>query len=202
MCCAVCVCVQNVCFKVMTVRILTTLLATAVVWSPITALARLGETEAQSQARYGEPTPQYSAPTDKPLMVGAKEVIYYFQGWRVRVALVNNVTVRVEYVHVPEGGGPKQISDAEAKVILDAEKGTYSWREQKPKTGNKDLNALKTLFDGRIWERSDHAMAKLTANLLLVVESRDADTIEKKLAKQAAVAKPGATPAGPPPPKF
>ena len=67
---------------------------------------------------------------------------------------------------------------------------------------DSNLNALKTLFDGRNWERSDHAMATLKLNLLLVLESRDADTIEKKLAKQAAAAKPGATPQAPATPKF
>ena len=170
----------------------------AILASP--AVARLGETEAQSQARYGEPAPQYSSPADKALMPGAKEVIYFFQGWRIRAAFVNNATVRVEYVHVPEGGiAPKQISDADAKTILDAEKATYSWREQKPKTGDKSLNALKTFFDGRQWERADHATATLKANLLLVLESRDADAIEKKLAKQAGVAKPDGVPL---PPKF
>ena len=181
-------------------RILTAIALAAIVSFARPAIARLGETEAQSQARYGEPAPQYSSPADKPLMPGAKEVIYFFQGWRVRAAFANNVTVRVEYVQVPEGGAaPKQIGEAEAKTILDAEKATFSWREQKPKTGDKNLNALKTLFDGRVWERSDHAMATLKANLLLILESRDADAIEKKLAKQGGVAKPAA---GPLPPKF
>ena len=166
------------------------------------ASARLGETEAQAQARYGEPTPQYASPTDKPLLPGAKEVTYFHQGWRVRAAFANNVTVRIEYAHVPEGGVPKNISEAETKAILDAEKATFSWREQKAKTGDKNLNALKTFFDGRNWERSDHAMATLKLNLLLVLESRDADTIEKKLAKQAGAAKPAGTPAAPVVPKF
>ena len=170
---------------------------------PSSSFARLGETEAQSQVRYGEPTPQYGAPTDKPLMPGAKEVVYFFQGWRIRAAFVNNATVRIEYVHVPEGAVPKPVSDAEAKVILDAEKGTYSWREQKPKTGNKDLNALKTLFDWRVWERADHAMATLKANLVMTLESRDADTLEKKLSRNLAKTKPEVPAAPTPlPPKF
>ena len=183
----------------MTIRSLSAIAFAALVSFASSAAARLGETEAQSQARYGEPTPQYSSAADKPLMPGAKEVTYYFQGWRVRAAFANNVTIRVEYVHVPEGATPKKIDDADAKTILDAEKATYTWREQKPRTGDQNLNALKTLFDGRLWERGDHAMATLKANLLLVVESRDAEAIEKKLAKQAGAAKPGA---GPLPPKF
>ena len=184
----------------MNLRTLTAIALAAIVSIARPAAARLGETEAQSQARYGEAVPQYGSAADKPLMPGAKEVIYYFQGWRVRAAFANNVTVRVEYVHVPEGGTTaKQIDDADAKTILDAEKAAYSWREQKARTGDKNLNALKTLFDGRVWERGDHAMATLKANLLLVLESRDADAIEKKLAKQKGSAKPEA---GPLPPKF
>ncbi len=162
--------------------------------APLSSPARLGENEAQSQARYGEPKPQFSSPLDKPLLPGAKEVIYHFEGWRVRVALVNNLTCRVEYVHVPEGSTPQPVTDADIKTILEAEKGAYSWREQKPKTGSKDLNALKSLFDGRTWERADHATASLKANILFVLETRDADAIEKKLTKQ-----PVATPVKPVP---
>ncbi len=186
----------------MTMRYFSAILAAAIVSFARPAEARLGDTEAQSQARYGEPTPQYASPTDKPLMAGAKEVIYFFQGWRVRAAFANNVTVRIEYAHVPEGGVPKNIGDAEAKAILDAEKGTFSWREQKAKTGDKNLNALKTFFDGQNWERSDHAIATLKLKLLLVLESRDADTIEKKLAKLSSAGKPAGTPAAPVFPKF
>ena len=187
----------------MNIQITAALALSAACLLPNSSLARLGETEAQSQGRYGEPTPQYAAPKDKALMPGAKEVIYFFQGWRIRAAFVNNATVRIEYVHLPEGGGPKPVSEADAKVILDAEKGTYSWREQKPKTGNKDLNALKTHFDGRVWERADHAMATLKANLVMTLESRDADTLEKKLGRELTKAKPDGT-ATPPPssPKF
>lgn len=158
------------------------------------AWARLGEAEAQSQARYGAPTPELSAPNDKPLLPGAKEVIYNFSGYRVRAAFVNNVTVRIEYAHLPENGALKQLTDSEIKVILEAEKATYSWKEEKPKTGNKGLDALQTFAEGRKWERNDHARATLKLNLLLELEARDADSIEKKLARQLIPAKPGATP--------
>ena len=181
----------------MNVRYFPAILFAAFVSFACPATARLGDTEAQSQARYGEPTPQYASPTDKPLMAGAKEVIYFFQGWRVRAAFANNATVRIEYAHVPEGAVPKNIDDAEAKAILDAEKGTFSWREQKPKTGDKNLNALKTFFDGQNWERGDHATATLKLKLLLVLESRDADAIEKKLAKLNGAGKPAGAPVVP-----
>ena len=145
--------------------------------------ARLGETEAQSQQRYGAPTPELIGATDKPLLAGAKEVAFNFQGWRVRAAFVNDTTARIEYVHLPENNAPKPISEAEIEAILDGEKGKFAWKEEKPKTGNKGLDALKTMFDGRKWERSDHALAILKANLLLTLELHEVEAYEKKLAK-------------------
>jgi hypothetical protein len=150
-----------------------------------TALARLGETEAQSQARYGAPTPELTAPTDKPLLEGAKEVIYNHEGWRVRAAFLNNTTARIEYVHLPENGVPKPITEDEAKAILDAEKAGYGWREEKPRTGVKELNSLKTALEGRRWERSDHALATLKLNLLFVLETREVEAYEKKLGRSS-----------------
>lgn len=160
------------------------------------ASARLGETEAQSQARYGAPAPELLGPTDKPLLEGAKEVLYSFEGWRIRAAFVNNVAARMEYVRLPENDALKPITEEQIKAILAAEKGTFAWREQKPKTGYKELNALKTLFEGRQWERSDHATAVLKANLLLVISGREVEAYEKKMAKQQK-ATPGPAPAVP-----
>lgn len=147
--------------------------------------ARLGETEAQAQARYGEPTPQLAAPSDKPLLESAKEVIYSYQGWRIRAAYVANTTHRIEYVKIPEGGNLKPITDTEAQAILEAEKGqtSYRWREQKPRTGFQGLNDLTRAVEGRLWERSDHAEARLKLNLVLVLQSKEAESIEKKALK-------------------
>ena len=149
----------------------------------LSAQARLGETEAQSQARYGAPQAELISQTDKPLMPGAKEVAYNFQGWRVRAAFVAGVTKKIEYVKFPENGVPKQLTEPEVLAVLEAEKATYKWKEDKPRTGNEGLDALKTAFEGRKWERSDHATAKVLMNLRLVLETRDADDLEKKLAK-------------------
>ena len=155
--------------------------------------ARLGETEGQSQQRYGAPAPELLGPTDKPLIEGAKEVAYNFQGWRVRAAFLNGTTACIEYVHLPENNAPKPISEDEIRAILDGEKSTFTWHEDKPQLGNKDLNALKTMFDGRKWERSDHALASLKANLLLILETREAAAYEKRLAKPAKTGTPPAT---------
>lgn len=160
--------------------------------------ARLGETEGQAQVRYGGAVPELVSAADKPLLEGAKEVVYSFQGWRIRAAYLAGKTARIEYVHLPENGVPKPISEEEIKAILEGEKGAFAWREEKPRMGNKDLNALKTLFEGRKWERSDHALASLKAGLLLTLEAREVEDYARKLAKQP---KTGATPA-PTVPKF
>jgi len=89
----------------------------------ITTLAygRLGETEGQSQLRYGQPREDLTAPNDQPLMPGSIEKSYEFHGWRVRAAFVNGVCHRIEYAHIPVDGQLKQIADADIKTILDAE---------------------------------------------------------------------------------
>lgn len=153
------------------------------------ARARLGETEGQSQQRYGAAREELIGANDKPLMPGAVEKAYEYQGWRVRAAFAGGVCVRIEYVHIPHDGVPQKISDVEMAAILDAEKGKFSWREEKatkqPGAAGEIEKALKGAFNVRKWQRSDHAAAELGLGLVIKVESRDAQEIEKMLAKLA-----------------
>jgi hypothetical protein len=153
------------------------------------AHARLGETEGQSQQRYGQPNAELIGPNDKPLMPGALEKAYRYQGWRVRAAFAGGVCVRTEYVHIPQDGAPQKITEAEMAAILDAEKGKFSWREEKatkqPGAAGEIEKALKGAFNVRKWQRSDHATAELALGLVIQFESRDAQEIAKKLAKLA-----------------
>ncbi len=164
--------------------ILVTLAFGLAVLAPV-AQARLGESEQQAKARYGEPVEGLLGPNDKPLIPGSNELAYNFEGWRIRAAFVNGVTHKIEYVKIPDGGKVKPLTEGELQTLLDAEKGAFKWREQKPRTGHQELNKLKEMFDGRAWERSDHAEARLLLNLLLVVQSREAEKLEKELAKKA-----------------
>lgn len=151
------------------------------------ANARLGETEGISQQRYGAPRDDLAGPNEKPLMPGAQEKTYEFQGWRVRAAFAGGVCVRIEYAHIPENGAPKQIAEAEMAAILEAEKGKFSWREEKatkqPGAAGEIEKALKGAFNVRKWVRSDHATAELALGLIIKLESRNAQDIAKKLAK-------------------
>jgi hypothetical protein len=153
------------------------------------AHARLGETEGQSQQRYGAAREELIGANDKPLMQGAVEKAYEYQGWRVRAAFAGGVCVRVEYMHIPHDGMPQKITEPEMAAILAAEKGKFSWREEKatkqPGAAGEFEKALKGALNVRKWQRADHAVAELGLGLVIKVESRDAQEIEKKLAKLA-----------------
>ena len=168
------------------------------------AQARLGETEAQSQTRYGAPVDGMVGGDEKPLIAGAVERVYNFDGWRIRAAFVSGVTVRIQYVHI-ENSAPKKLSEPEMKTILEAEKGKFNWREERAKSAGiaSDIEkAIKAGFSINKWERTDHATAELALGIAMQFSTRDADDIEKRLAKSAG--KPGAkaTPAPPVVPKF
>jgi hypothetical protein len=171
--------------------------------SPI--YARLGETEAQSQQRYGQVRAELIRAGEKPLMAGAVERAYEYEGWRVRAAFVEGSCVRIEYAHIPEGGVPKPITEQEAKAILEAEKGKFSWREDKlprtPGAAGELEKALKGALNLRRWERSDRANAEMALGLVLKLETRSADEMEKRLARKGPDKAP-APAGGKAPPKF
>ena len=153
------------------------------------AHARLGETEGQSQQRYGAAREELIGANDKPLMPGAQERAYEYQGWRVRAAFAGGVCMRIEYIHIPQDGLPQKIAEAEIAAILDGEKGKFTWREEKatkqPGAAGEIEKALKGAFNVRKWQRSDHATAELALGLVIKLETREAQEIAKKLAKLA-----------------
>ena len=162
------------------------------------AQARLGETEAQAQVRYGAPVDGMVGADEKALLPGAVERVYNFEGWRVRSAFVGGVTVRIQYVHI-ENNAPKKLEEAQIKTLLEAEKGKFSWREARSKQAGyaqEFEKLLKAVASINKWERTDHAVAELVVGIAMQFSTRDADELEKKLAKtgpkQPAAATPGA----------
>jgi hypothetical protein len=182
------------------------LLAIALSFTAATSVhARLGETEGQSQTRYGQPREDLSAPTDQPLLPGAIEKTYEYQGWRVRAAFAGGTCVVIEYAHIPEGGVPKPIKDEEITAILEAEKGKSRWKEEKIKAPGPYADIAKGIKGAlklNKWERTDGATAELALGLVLKLKDRSADDWEKRLAREAAkqAEKPGAQKPGAPKP--
>jgi hypothetical protein len=172
-----------------------------------TSHTRIGETEAQSQARYGQAREDLTGASDKPLLPGAVERCYEYQGWRVRAAFAGGACQVIEYVHIPENGVPKQISEAEVTAILEAEKGKSRWKEEKIKAPGpyaEIAKGIKGAFKLNKWERTDGAIAEFALGLVLKISDRNADDWAKRLARGTGKKDPKAGPAKPgePVPKF
>ena len=150
------------------------------------AHARLLETEAQSEARYGPARDDVRAKKDKPLMAGAVEKVYWFQEWRIRAAFVGGVCHKIQYSRMLVKGEAVTITDAEIAKILEAEKGTWSWKEETSAgtPGQKAAAAkLMQLFNGKEWIRGDGAKAMTALGLVVEIRSTVARDMEKKAKK-------------------
>lgn len=159
-----------------------------------TAHARLGESEAQSQARYGAPDNNLIAPKEDPLLPGARELAYAQPGWRIRAAFIGGTTVKIEYRKNPEGEGTRIITPDDVKLILDAEKAKGVWRGDTMGPGGRRVRRDED--EARRWERSDRATAEV-AKTKITLQLHDAEERAAKAAKVAPPAKPGPTPARP-----
>ncbi len=130
------------------------------------ALARLGDTERDCFMRYSSAVQlkQFGLPPE-PLIKGAKHLTYHYQGWKIRVALVNG---KVEAQHyqkiVPHPTGSK-IQEAELLAMLEAEKAQHIWERQVilPDSAlNFGASIMQlTSLGQKIWKRSDGAVASL-----------------------------------------
>lgn len=175
------------------------------------ASARIGETAGQSQLRYGQPREDLTAPSDSPLLAHAIEICYEYKGFRVRAAFAGGTCVVIEYAKIPEDGQPKQLSEDEIKAILEAEKGTLKWKEEKIKAppGVADIaKGIKAALKLNKWERTDGATAEFALGIVLKISAHNLEQWEKRLARDAAKQpkKPGQPAApkkpGPAVPKF
>ena len=137
------------------------------------AFARLGDTLDQAIDRYGLPKPQKQQPAPSPLLEGAKEYVFEYQGWKIRCALVMAIdgmsyVVREEYAKILKPGGNPQITDAERQAILEGEGGLAHWTAKAP--------------TAQTWGRPDGAVAILgTGGTPLRLELPQAGTYEQAL---------------------
>ena len=164
-------------------------LGLALIFTATIAQARLGETEAQSEARYGKPE---ESKGEGPLMAGAKEVAYHTGLWRIRVAFAEGVAVRLEYFKAGTKPDMKKLEMKEAEEILEAEKGGMVWHANVMGPGGR--RAVRNEDNAKSWERSDRAKAHIQGNRV-ILETKNADEIAEKLAKLAPV-KPAVAPGG------
>jgi hypothetical protein len=159
------------------------------------ALARLGETADQFAARYGPPKDGPSSEVSDrnfPLLEGAIQHIYEYEGWRIRAAFVepNGPAVRMEYSKLLKTGVNPTIQDYELQAIMTANtpSGT-TWKEiayNNPDSPNKGLSKLFESYFGnaigeKMWQRSDGAILWLRSKMIIRLELRAAREYESKL---------------------
>ena len=101
--------------------------------SPLDVNARLGESVEVSQKRYGRPA---TTPADKvnPIMKDLPVETYNYKGWTIKVAYLNNHTVRILYGRKPQPDLSPFLQDYELDAILKAEAHGGTWTRLRKKS--------------------------------------------------------------------
>jgi hypothetical protein len=139
------------------------------------AFARLGDTQDQAEARYGLPKKLFAF--ERPLIEGARDLMFHYEGWKIRCALLKatdgrEYVVRQEYrkiwnAEVMKKGGVIHVRDFERDAVLKSEASTGTWREKL--SGDLSWNPVQALTNqlvhasglgGKIWLREDGAVAR------------------------------------------
>lgn len=156
-----------------------------VLFSCATAFGRIGETALQFVDRYGPPkdTPS-SKVLDKtcPLLEGAIQHTYEYQGWRIRAAFlqIDEPAVRMDYSKVPKPGVNATIQDYEVQAIMTANTppGT-SWKRfpySNPDSAKDEgmIKLFEECFGGpigqKMWRRSDGVLLWMPGPLFVRLE--------------------------------
>ena len=112
------------------------------------ATARLGETFEQCNQRYGAPS---SSTSLFPVLAGAPNRQYNYQGWRISVAFLKGQAAKLRYSKLNSG----KIEEDEFQAIIKGNAGGGSWSAQ---------STQKTIFNNpfgpnKIWSHSNGSVA-------------------------------------------
>lgn len=142
---------------------------------PVLCHARLGDTLDQAQLRYGTPKEPLPTTVVSPLIEGAKEYRFEYEGWRIRCALLQAsdgdfYVVREQYTKGSKlkATGKHSIQDYEVNAILTAQAAGGKW--EKKILADKKKDVISSIAEqightaglkGTIWVRKDGASATL-----------------------------------------
>jgi len=150
----------------------------AMALTPIHAFARLDETEAQCEQRYGKPQNLLS---DKsfPVLSGAINRIYQYQGWCIGIAFLDGKAAIISYSKSAKAPGGVTIRNDEAKAILDAEGNGGEWK------GSRSFNLFKRVAHPKKWSNTNGSIAYLVGitRAAIVIESPTVEEFRKTQAK-------------------
>ena len=164
--------------------ILISALIAATVLAVPEASARLGETLAQSDQRYGV---KNVVPYDYSIIglsgPGVTNRTYLYQGWRIKTTFIQGRAAMLQYSKQHN----EKIQDDEALAILQAESGGGEWTE----VSQLSLNPLKHIQNmmtaTRLWTNSNGIKAYFNnpQYMTLVVESPEVEQYKKAQAEAA-----------------
>jgi len=140
----------------------TMIFGAVLVVASLNSQARIGETEAESEKRYGKPVNEAMSKMS-PILSGAVNHIYVYQGWNIKTAFVNGKAVRMHYF---KHTVPMTIKDDEAKAVLEGEANGGQWEVKK----NVNWNNLVV---SKAWANTNGAVAYVEGlgGMLMVVDT-------------------------------
>ena len=125
--------------------------------------ARLGDTEMECFRRYNSPVKSATRAIRDPLVPGAIELDYRFEGWRITVALMGGKVIAQRYAKSADHPNGNRINDDEWKTLLEAEAGGQEWTRLTLNPNSKDISSmiadLAFGFSGESWKRTDGTIA-------------------------------------------
>ena len=142
-------------------------IAMAVIVASVSAHARIGETRDQAERRYGLPKSEKPPAYATPLLKGARELEYHYQGYRIRCALLmatdgNEYIVRQDYRRLK---GAPSLKDFEVSAILEGERNGAQWTAKKNTDRSLGISQaeriLKQALTGVEMVRPDGAIARV-----------------------------------------
>jgi len=147
--------------------------------SPVVGHARLYETEAQCEQRYGKPQ---ESPSDKaiPILANATNRTYNYQSWKIRVAFLNAKVSMIQYTKSVADASSITIRDDEANAILAGEANGGKWQDKM----NFDL--FDQLIHPKKWLNTNCSIAYFVGanRISLVIESPEVEIFKKAQAEE------------------
>jgi len=148
-----------------------------------TVVARLDETKADCDKRYGIPR-ERDPSIEYPLIEGADNLVYTQEGWKIYVAFVGGKAARIEYSKIrgEHPSGTVVIMPADIETLLDVESADGAWTEAQAKPASNPFAAFDRLVDNtRSWTHSGGWTATLKNNKTVMrFETPAAKTFEEK----------------------
>ena len=145
---------------------------------PVSCFARLGETEKESQERYGAPLNLASDRTPSTT-AGLITRTYDYKGWKICTTFLNGRAVKLAYQKNGKNGSSGIIQKDESEAILIGEQGSGTWKQPSKATLNP-FKALQTSFsDSGRWVSTNGNIAVMAfGRYVLTVES---PALEKRI---------------------